>query len=67
MVYNLYVDKQYRNRKIGSHLLKLAEDYFKEKKCEFSRLQVFGTNDKAYKLYEKNEYKPRNINMIKKL
>jgi ribosomal protein S18 acetylase RimI-like enzyme len=67
MIYNLYMDSPYRNKNIGTHLLNLAEEYFRKHNCEFSKLQVFGTNIKAQEFYSRNEYAPRNIDLIKKL
>lgn len=67
MVDSLYIDSKYRNNNIGDHLLKLSESYFKEKQCEFVKLQVLGTNPKAYKFYMRNNYIPRNIELIKKI
>lgn len=66
-VHDLFVDDKYRNLKIGTKLLADAEEYFKKNNCEFSKLMVFGTNDKAYDFYKRNNYKARNVNLIKKL
>ncbi len=66
-IHDLYIDDTYRNQKIGTKLLEFAENYFKEQGCEFSRLTVFATNNKAYEFYKRNDYKDRNIDLIKKL
>ncbi len=66
-IHDLYIDDNYRNQQIGTKLLQLAEDYFKEQGCEFSRLTVFATNNKAHEFYKRNNYKDRNIDLIKQL
>lgn len=66
-IHDLYIDEKYRNQKIGTELLTFAENYFKENGCEFSRLTVFATNTRAHEFYKRNDYKDRNIDLIKKL
>lgn len=67
VVYDLFVEEKYRNHEIGTKLLDLAEQFFIKKNCEFSKLQVFGTNEKAIKFYIRHNYQVRNIDLIKKM
>lgn len=64
---DLYLLKEYRGQKVGSKLLDIAEKYLKEQDCEFIRFEVLGTNKIALDFYDKKGYKPRLVNMIKKI
>lgn len=63
----LIVTSNTRNSGIGNMLINKMEDYFKEKKCEWVIVDVFGYNEKGYNFYVKNNYHTRMKAMIKKL
>lgn len=56
-VYNLGVDESYRNRGIGTKLMKTAEMYLWERKIRAMALNVFRFNEQALRFYEKLGYK----------
>lgn len=62
----LFISNQYRGEGLGEKLLKTIEDYFKEKKCTHSTLEVYGFNP-SHSFYIKNDYSDWNIEMIKTL
>lgn len=63
----LVVSKEARAKGIGNTLMKKAEEYFKEKECEYVYLEVFAYNEGAVKFYEKNNYHARMHDLIKKI
>lgn len=64
---DLVVTKKSRSNGIGKQLLEKMEDYFRSVGCQGVLLDVFAYNEGAYKLYCKNGYFNRNIEMMKKL
>ncbi len=66
-IIELYVDKKYRGKGIGTTLMKKVETYLKQKGCEVVKVEVFAPNDLAKNLYEKLGYEARDIDNIKKL
>ncbi|MFA5303674.1 MAG: GNAT family N-acetyltransferase [Candidatus Nanoarchaeia archaeon] len=66
-VLELFVSNEIRNKGIGKKLMKKVEDYFKRKKCDAIRIEVFEPNLLARKFYEKIGYAERIIDLIKKL
>lgn len=66
-IIELYVDEKFRGKKIGKLLIIKLEDYFKEKKCDLSRVDVFKTNKNAYEFYCKLSYDERNVELVKKI
>ena len=63
----LIVTNNTRNNGIGNILINKMEDYFKEKECEYSMVDVFAYNEKGYNFYTKNNYHSRMKIMIKKM
>jgi len=66
-ILELYVDPEYRNKKIGAKLIKKLEEYFKKKGCKLSTVAVFYPNKIAYEFYKKGGYGERMLYLIKKL
>ncbi|MBI4008700.1 GNAT family N-acetyltransferase [Candidatus Roizmanbacteria bacterium] len=52
VIKDFFVDEKYRNRQIGSLLIKKLESYFKESSCDSVFLQVFAPNKNAYEFYK---------------
>lgn len=53
---DLVVEKEYRNKGIGTNLILRAEEYAKEIGIREIQFHVLNTNTKAYKLYERLGY-----------
>ena len=66
-VLELYLEENYRGRDDAKIMMEKMEQYFKDKKCDFIRIDVFEYNEIAKKFYKKHGYKTRNIEMCKKL
>ncbi len=67
VVLELIVENGYRGKGVGTLLMEKIEDYFKQKGCSVSGVDVFPPNKNAYHLYCKLGYLDRNIWMTKKL
>ena len=55
----LYVEEEYRNKKIATNLIKEAIDFLKIKQIDYVTISVISNNEVAKKLYQKlgfNEY-----------
>lgn len=63
----LYVKKEYREQGIGKKLYDKAVAHFKKNNCIHVRLIVLNGNKDAVKVYEKNGFETRGLNMIKDL
>lgn len=63
----LIVTKEARGYGIGKRLIEQIEIFFNEKGCEFSRLTVLESNQRAKKLYNDMGYQPIEIGLSKKL
>ena len=66
-ILELYVEPEFRNKKIGRMLIKKLENYFKKKGCKLSAVAVFYPNTNAHVFYKKGGYDERMIYMIKKI
>lgn len=66
-VLELFVDEDYRGQGIGTKMLKMMEDYFKEKKCDSIWISVFAPNNSAHALYKKFGFIDRDIGMLKNI
>ena len=62
----LIVSSKYRKKGYGSILLSSMEEYLKSIGCQDILLGVFAYNEGAIKLYEKNGYHTRLVEMVKK-
>ena len=61
------VSKKVRNKGIGQALIDKLEEYFKQEKCEWVKVDIFAYNDNAIKFYYHNNYHPRMLVGMKKL
>ena len=66
-VTELVVSKNVRKSGIGQLLMDKMEKYFKNKNCEYIKIDVFSYNKNAIKFYEKNNYHNRMEIKIKKI
>lgn len=66
-ILELFVDPRYRGQKIGTMLTEKMEEYFRQKHCDVSRVEVFEPNVMAHHFYKTLGYHDRTIDMIKKL
>ncbi|MDD4984063.1 MAG: GNAT family N-acetyltransferase [Candidatus ainarchaeum sp.] len=64
-ILELFVSGDYRGHDIGKKLMTKMEDYFKEKKCDTLRVEVFVPNQGAHSFYKKLGYHDRMVDMIK--
>jgi ribosomal protein S18 acetylase RimI-like enzyme len=67
IVLELVVEADYRKKGVGTMLMNKLEEYFRQNKCDASRVGVFLPNIKARRLYKKLGYRDRDVYMIKKL
>lgn len=56
LLYDLYVDDQYRKMGVGKQLLQRAEIFAKEKDSAYIMLSTATDNFRAQSLYEKSGY-----------
>ena len=63
---DLVVTEQSRGQGIGKKLLRRAEEYFCEQKCQYTQLEVFEPNKKAFDLYKKLGFTINCLYMSKK-
>jgi ribosomal protein S18 acetylase RimI-like enzyme len=66
-VLELFVEEKYRGQGIGTKMLAMMEDYFKEKQCDSMWISVFAPNNPAHELYEKFGFTDRDIGMLKNI
>lgn len=64
---DLYVLKEYRNKKLGEILINAINDWFKKNKAFYSNLEVDIINAKGVKFYKRQGYEKIMYKMIKKL
>ncbi len=64
-IYNLYVQRMWRRRGIGRHLMEKAIDWLQTSGAEMIFLNVAGGNDEAQRFYERLGFKTVNTNMYK--
>lgn len=63
----LFVNPEYRGKKVGFLLMEKMEHYFKTHGCNSVRLECFMPNKKAHKFYKKLGYEDRTMSMLKTL
>ena len=63
----LFIDKKYRNRKIGKLLLHEMEEYLINKKCDNIGLNTMFLNKKAIRFYDHMGYETRSLFLSKAL
>jgi ribosomal protein S18 acetylase RimI-like enzyme len=66
-LYEIYLFEEFRSQGIGKEVLYEIEQYLKCKEIIYFKLHVFGTNEKAIKLYETIGFEVAGINMFKLL
>lgn len=66
-IVELFVSSKYRSLGIGKKLMSKIENYFRKKKCDIIRMEVFEPNKVAHNFYKKLHYQDRVIDMIKLL
>ena len=66
-VIELYVEPEYRGKKVAAKLMNEMEKYFKNKKCTIMKVEVFKPNTRAHRFYEKCGFQERVIDMIKEI
>ncbi|MFZ2189208.1 MAG: GNAT family N-acetyltransferase [Candidatus Magasanikiibacteriota bacterium] len=64
-VIDLFVSENYRGQKVGYKLLNYIEKYFKTKKCDLIRIEVYAPNKKAHEFYKKCGYLNESIDVVK--
>jgi GNAT superfamily N-acetyltransferase len=67
VILELFVEAEHRRRGIGVTLMERMEEYFRQKGCSISRIEVFEPNVNAHNLYRKLGYTDRLIHMIRRL
>ena len=63
----LIISKKARSKGIGTKLMNKMEKYFKGNSCEYIKVEVFAYNNNAISFYNKNNYRSRMFDMIKKI
>lgn len=66
-IYHLFIEEEYRNRGIGTELIKVFVDWLKKSKIILIELNVSPKNEAAVKLYNNLGFKESDIQMKKKL
>lgn len=64
-VLDLFIEESYRSKGIGSQMLSMMEEYFKEKGCDSIFISMFAPNKNAHAVYEKFGFVDRSIGMLK--
>jgi len=64
---DLYVDQDFRGKKVGTALMQKIEEYFKNLECDSLWIEVFAPNQKAHSYYKKLGFADREFGMHKKL
>lgn len=62
---DLFVKQNYRGQAVGRKLMVVMEKYFKSKKCNLIRIEVYSPNGNAYKFYKKNSYLDESVEVVK--
>ena len=66
-LYEIYLFDCYRAKGIGTQVMSEIEEILQERDILYFKLHVFGTNQKAMRLYEALDFKIAGINMYKRL
>ena len=61
----LYLEEGSRGKGIGTRLMKMMEEYFRQNNCDVSKVEVFAPNIKAHNFYRELGYQDRAIDMTK--
>ena len=65
-LYDLYVKQDYRNKGIGTTLIRWLERYYKDLGCDYLVVGLL-SNNKAYNLYKRVGFKDHIIEMMKEI
>lgn len=66
-IIELIVSKKSRSNGVGTKLMEVLENYFKNNNCEYIHVDAFAYNTNAIKFYRNKDYHERMYNMIKKI
>lgn len=66
-IYHLFIDEEYRNKGIGTELVKALVSWFRKNKIKTIELDVSQKNKTAVKLYEKIGFKESYMQMKRKI
>jgi len=66
-VIELYLEEEFRGKGIGTRLMGMMEEYFRQHNCDVSKVEVFAPNVKAHDFYGELRYQDRDIDMTKML
>ena len=66
-ILELYVEPEYRGKHIAVKLMTEITKYFKAKKCEQLRLEVYAPNNNAHNFYLSQGFKNESIDLMKKI
>ena len=66
-LYEIFILEEYRAKGFGTTVIHIIEDWLKEKEINYFKLHVFGSNEGAYKLYERLGFGIAGINMLKSI
>ena len=66
-VIEIFVVSNFRGHEIGTRLMHTMEKYFKNKGCEYMRVEVLADNELAQRLYRSNGFQNRMIDMMKEI
>ena len=66
-ILELFVDENFRGKRIGKRLMNTMEDYFRNAGCDFARIEVFEPNTSAHRFYEALGYDDRAVDLVKSL
>lgn len=64
---SIFIEEGFRGKGVGTQLVKRFENFFKEKGCDYMKMEVLSPNIKAYELYKKLGYEDYTRHVIKKL
>lgn len=67
LITELVVAPSMRSRGVGKTLITQMEKRFAEQDCEFVAVDVFAPNKEAIRFYESSGYRPRNIELYKRI
>jgi ribosomal protein S18 acetylase RimI-like enzyme len=66
-IIDLYIEERYRGKGIGTTLIDMCETYVRGEGCDSMWIDVFAPNERAYELYKRKGFIPREIGLLKPL
>lgn len=67
IISNIYLDPEYREKKIGPQLMKTIEAYLISKNCDAIWVDTNGFNERAIRLYKSAGFSEREVGLMKKI